>query len=61
MSTTGWTETELASRAKGDVEKARLPARLRQEAPMTRAWMAQRLAMGSASYVSHLTRGTPTA
>ena len=25
--------------------------------PMTRAWIAQRLSMGGASYVSHLTNG----
>ena len=57
MNTTGWTEAQLAARAKGDAEKATLAARLRRETPMTRAWIAQRLTMGSASYVSHLTNG----
>ena len=37
--------------------EATLAARLRRETPMTRAWIAQRLSMGSASYVSHLTNG----
>ena len=55
LNTTGWTEAQLAARAKGDAEKATLAARLRRETPMTRAWIAQRLSMGSASYVSHLT------
>lgn len=44
MNTTGYTEAQLA-------------VRLRRETPMTRAWIAQRLSMGSASYVSHLTNG----
>jgi hypothetical protein len=28
--------------------------RVRRETPLTRHWIAQRLQMGSASYVSHL-------
>ena len=59
MQTTGWTEGELAARAKGDAQKALLAVRLRRETPMTRTWIAQRLAMGSASYVSHLTKENP--
>ena len=51
------TRLKLAARAKGDAEKATLAVRLRRETPMTRAWIAQRLSMGSASYVSHLTQG----
>jgi len=35
------------------VELARL---LRRHTPMTRQWIAGRLHMGSASYVSHLTK-----
>ena len=53
------TRLKLAARAKGDAEKATLAVRLRRETPMTRAWIAQRLSMGSASYVSHLTQGNP--
>ena len=56
MNRVGWTEAELAARAKGDAQKAAMAARLRHETPMTRAWIAHLLAMGSASYVSHLTK-----
>jgi REP element-mobilizing transposase RayT len=59
MKKAGWTETELAARAKGDAQKAALAAILRRETPMTRAWIARRLAMGSVSYVSHLTKTNP--
>jgi putative transposase len=59
MQAAGWTESELTARAKGDGQKAALAARLRRETPMTRAWIAQRQAMGSASYVSHLTKRLP--
>jgi hypothetical protein len=41
--------------AKGDRGKAGLAIQLREETPMTRESIAQRLSMGSASYVSHLT------
>jgi len=57
MKGAGWTEAEWSARAKGDVRKAQLALLLRKETPMTRAWIAQRLAMGSTSDVSHLTRG----
>lgn len=52
-----WTEAELAARAKGDSEKAALAALLRRQTPMTRARIARRLYMCSASYVSRLTKG----
>ena len=50
-----WTEGDLAKAAKGDRRKAELAVQLREQTTMTRQWIAQRLAMGSASYVSHLT------
>ena len=56
MDRLGWTESALAARAKGDGQKAAMAARLLRQTPMTRAWIAERLAMGSASYVSHLTK-----
>ena len=46
MHNAGWTEAELAARAKGDRQKAVLAALLRRQTPMTRAWIARRLAMG---------------
>jgi putative transposase len=55
LASMGWTESELSVRAKGDAKKAELAVRLRQETPMTRDWIARRLVMGSASYISHLT------
>lgn len=51
----GWSEAELAVRAKADAHKVQLAMQLRKQTPMTRQWIAHRLHMGSASYVSHLT------
>jgi hypothetical protein len=50
-----WSEEDLAALPKGDRQKAGLALRLRHETPMTRQWIAERLHIGSASYVSHLT------
>ena len=41
-------------RAKGDKGKVAVAVRLRRETTMTVEWVAQRLAMGSWSYVSNL-------
>ena len=49
-----WTEVELTKRPKGDPGKAELAGLLRRQTPMSRQWIAQRLHIGSASYVSHL-------
>jgi len=38
----------------GDPKKTPWALRLREETPMTRQWIATRLGMGSASYLSHL-------
>jgi putative transposase len=51
----GWTEQSLAEQPKGHPEKVQLARRLRRQTPMARHWIARRLGMGSASYVSHLT------
>jgi REP element-mobilizing transposase RayT len=50
----GWSEAELDRHPKGHPHKAALALRLRRETPMTRAWIARRLRIGSASYVSYL-------
>jgi hypothetical protein len=50
----GWTSAELGRTAKAHPVKVELARRLRQQTPMTRAWIAARLEMGSASYVSAL-------
>ncbi len=48
----GWKETDLAARRKGDPAKVRLAQRLRQETPMTLAWIARRLQMGIVAYLN---------
>ena len=53
----GWGDEEWAARPKGDGQKVALARQLRQQTPMTRQWIAHRLHMGSASYVSLLTAG----
>jgi REP element-mobilizing transposase RayT len=50
----GWSEADLDRHPKGHPYKAALAHRLRRETPMTRAWIARRLRIGSASYVSYL-------
>ena len=49
-----WSAAELARQPKGHATKVRIARELRQQTPMTRSWIAQRLKMGSASYVSNL-------
>lgn len=39
---------------KGHPHKIALAHQLRRETPMTRDWIAKRLRIGNASYVSHL-------
>jgi putative transposase len=48
-----WTEEDLSRRAKGDMVKVKLAARLREETTMTVAWIAERLRMGTAGYVNN--------
>ena len=52
----GWSDDDLANRSKGDPGKVVTARRLRKETTMTLKWIAQRLAMGSASMVSHCLR-----
>ena len=56
-----WTEDELTRRRKGDKHKVALARRLRAETTMSLAWIAERLRMGSWSYVSNLLRKTKSA
>lgn len=51
-----WTEEDLVRQSKAHPDKVSLARRLRRETPMTRQWIADRLHIGSASYVSHLLR-----
>ena len=50
----GWKEKDLPAQRKGDKAKIAVARRLRQETTMTLPWIAQRLAMGSWTYVSNL-------
>jgi hypothetical protein len=53
-----WTEATLRLRRKGDSEKVKIAARLRQETIMTLKWIARRLQMGSWTHVSNCLAGT---
>jgi hypothetical protein len=53
----GWKQNELRCRRKGNPEKVKLARRLRAEATMTLACVAQHLETGSWGYVSHLLNG----
>ena len=48
-----WDEAEQAARAKGDLIKVKLAARLREETLMTVKWITGRLRMGTAGYVNN--------
>jgi len=49
-----WREVDLASRLKEHHVKVKIAQQLRRQTPMSRQWIADRLRIGSASYVSNL-------
>lgn len=49
-----WTNQSLQTRLKGDPNKIKIAVRLRRETTMTVEWIAQRLWMGTRTYVNHL-------
>ena len=49
-----WREIDLRRQPKGDPVKVRIAHQLRMQTPMNRQWIADRLRMGSPSYVSNL-------
>ena len=55
----GWDEDELRARRKGGRAKVMLARRLRQETSMSLKWIAQRLHMGTWTYVSNLLNEPP--
>jgi hypothetical protein len=55
----GWDEDALRARRKGHRSKVGLARRLRQETTMSLKWIAQRLHMGSWTYVSNLLNEPP--
>ena len=50
----GWREEELVERSKGDAKKIKIALRLRRETTITLAWIAQRLYIGTKSYLARL-------
>ena len=50
----GWSLRDLEKERKGDAVKVEIARQLRAQTPMTRQWIAQRLRMGSAGYLSQL-------
>jgi REP element-mobilizing transposase RayT len=48
-----WREADLAKRTKGDLGKVKIAGRLREETMVTVKWIAERLGMGTASYVNN--------
>ena len=59
MSARQWNEEELKARPKGDAGKGELARLLRRQTPVSRQRIADRLHIGSASYVSHLVKQQP--
>lgn len=59
MAVVRWREIDLAMQTKGHPVKVEIARRLRGETPMSRQWIADRLRMGSASYVSNLLHSDP--
>ena len=59
MKRLGWKEDDLPRRRKGDPGKVMTARRLRQETTMSLKWIAQRLHMGSWTYVSNLLNEKP--
>jgi hypothetical protein len=49
-----WREVDLATQPKGHHIKVKIAQQLGAQTPMSRQWVADRLRMGSASYVSNL-------
>jgi putative transposase len=49
-----WREIDLAAQPKAHHVKVKIARQLRAQTPMSRQWIADRLRMGSASYVSNL-------
>jgi hypothetical protein len=47
-------KVDLATRPKGHPVKVKIAQQLRWQTPMSRQWIADRLRMGSASYISSL-------
>jgi len=49
-----WDETTLAARRKGDATKVGIAQQIQRETTVNLAWIAQRLQMGTKTYLAHL-------
>ena len=49
----GWGEKDLPEHRKGDPKKVKMARQLRQETTLTLAWIAQRLHMGTGTYLAN--------
>ena len=58
LQSAGWKAADLARTPKGHQLKVELARTLRAQTPLSRAWIAEALKMGSASYGSQLLGGT---
>ena len=56
----GWKEEELSKRRKGDKGMVAIARKLRKQTTMSLKWIAQRLEMGSWTYVFNLLSAKPT-
>jgi hypothetical protein len=54
LAASGWREIDLALQSKGHRFKVKIAHQLRAQTPMSYQWIADRLRMGSGSYVSNL-------
>jgi hypothetical protein len=54
LSRLAWKEKDLGEQPKGHADKVAIASRLRRESTMSLKWIAQRLQMGSWTYVSNL-------
>jgi hypothetical protein len=52
-----WREIDLPAQPKAHHVKVKIAQQLRVQTPISRQWIADRLRMGSASYVSNLLGG----
>ncbi|HNT14689.1 MAG TPA: hypothetical protein PKO21_07495 [Verrucomicrobiota bacterium] len=48
-----WEEADRSRRAKGDLGKVQIAARLREESLVTVKWIAERLGMGTAGHLNN--------
>ena len=53
-----WSEKDLERRAKEDADKVKLAMELRSKTTASVTWIAERLKMGTSTYLNHLLYGS---